>query len=78
MRNYVAAPVLLGAAFAVLYGVIGVLATVFNAFGWIDEMRFHIMGVHFEGFGLLVVSVGLIVLAVVGMLYLTRGTQQSA
>jgi hypothetical protein len=78
MRTYLAAPILVGAAFAVLYGVIGVLASIFDAFGWVDELRFHIVGIHFEGVSLVVVSVGLIALAVVAMLYLTGAKEQPA
>jgi uncharacterized membrane protein YdcZ (DUF606 family) len=78
MRTYLAAPILLGAAFAILYGVIGVLAIVLDAFGWVDELRFHIMRIHFEGVALLVVSAGLIALAVVAMLYLTGAKEQPA
>lgn len=78
MRTYLAVPILLGAAFAILYGVIGVLAIVLDAFGWVDELRLHIMGIHFEGVALLVVSAGLIALAVVAMLYLTGAKEQPA
>jgi uncharacterized membrane protein YdcZ (DUF606 family) len=78
MRTYLAVPILLGAAFAILYGVIGVLAIVLDAFGWVDELRLHIMGIHFEGVALLVVSVSLIALAVVAMLYLTGAKEQPA
>lgn len=78
MRNYLAAPVLVGAAFAVLYGVIGTLASIFDALGWVDELRFHIVGIHFEGFALLVVSVGLLLLAGVAMRYLIGAKEQPA
>jgi len=78
MRNYLAAPVLVGAAFAVLYGVIGTLASIFDALGWVDELRFQIVGIHFEGFALLVVSVGLILLAGVAMRYLIGAKEQPA
>ena len=78
MRNYLAAPILIGAAFALLYGVIGVMLSIFDAFGWVDELRFHIVGMHFEGFSLVVASVVLILLAVGAMLYLTGAKEQPA
>lgn len=78
MRKYLAAPLLLGAAFAVLYGVIGIVASIFKAVDWVEELRFHIVGVHFEGFALVAVSVGLLVLAVVAMLYLTWSGERPA
>lgn len=76
MRNYLAAPLLVGAAFAVLYGFIGVAVSVFDVFGWIDEMKFHIVGVHFEGIALFAVSLALLLLAAGAMLYLTGGDEQ--
>lgn len=76
MRKYLVAPVLLGAAFAVLYGVIGLVASVLKAFGWVEELRFHVVGVHVAGFALVVVSIGLILLAAAGMRYLTGGAER--
>lgn len=78
MRNYLAVPILLGAAFAFLYGVIGIVVSIVDLFGGVDELQFHIVGIHFEGFGVFVVSVVLIVLAVAAMLYLTGGERQPA
>jgi hypothetical protein len=78
MRNYLAVPILVGAAFAVLYGVFGILLSILDAIGWVEELRFHILGIHFEGFALVVVSVALIVLAVAGMLYLTGAKEELA
>ncbi len=78
MRNYLAAPILLGAAFALLYGVMGVVIMILDAFGWVDEVRFHIVGVHFEGFALVVVSVVLILVAFGAMLYLTGAKKRPA
>jgi hypothetical protein len=78
MRNYLAVPILIGAAFALLYGVIGVMLGIFDAFGWVDELRFHLVGAHFEGLSLVVVSVVLILLAVGAMLYLTGAKEQPA
>jgi hypothetical protein len=78
MRNYLAAPILVAASFAILYGVFGLVVSIFDALDWVEELRFHIVGIHFEGFSVVVVSLVLILLAVASMLYLTGTDEQPA
>ena len=75
MRNYLAVPVLIGAAFALLYGIYGLVFSLFTIWDWVEELRFHIVGIHFESFATFVVSVVLIALGVAAGVWL-RGTKQ--
>lgn len=78
MRRYVTLPILVGSAFAVLYGAIGLLASILDAAGWVEELQFHILGIHFGGVGVTVVSLALLALAGGAMSYLMRSTAQPA
>jgi hypothetical protein len=75
MRRFLALPVLLGAAFALLYGIYGLVFSVFKIWDWVTELRFHIVGIHFGSVATFVVSVVLIAIGVAAGLWL-RGTKQ--
>jgi hypothetical protein len=75
MRKYLALPVLVGASFALLYGIYGLVFSLFTIWDWVEELRFHIVGIHFGSFATFVVSLVLIAVGVAAGVWL-RGTKE--